>query len=252
MPKIITYNVNGLRAAMRKGLVDWVKAVAPDIICLQEIKALPEQVDLQPFEELGYSCYMYSAQKKGYSGVAIFSKKKPRNVVYGCGVEKFDAEGRMLRLDFDNYSVLTAYHPSGTNLQRLEFKFEWMAFFYQYLKALTIKNLVVNGDFNVCHKAVDIHNPIANKNSSGFLPQERAWFEELLALGYVDAFREVNIEPFHYTWWSYMARARERNLGWRIDYHLVSEEMKNNIQRVLILNKAYHSDHCPVLLDLKN
>lgn len=250
MPKIITYNVNGIRAAMRKGLVDWMKTIDADVVCLQEIKAMEDQFDLSVIEDLGYHCYLYSAQKKGYSGVAIFSKEKPKNIVYGCGKEKFDFEGRMLRLDFKNYSVLTAYHPSGTNPQRLSYKFEWMAYFYEYIQQLDIKNLVINGDFNVCHKAIDLHNPRANKNTSGFLPQEREWFTQLLNLGFVDSFREVNQEPDNYTWWSYMARARDKNLGWRLDYHLVSSSLQERIKRVVILKMAYHSDHCPVLLEL--
>jgi len=250
MSKIITYNVNGIRAAMRKGLVEWMKSVDADIVCLQEIKANIDQFDITEFENLGYHCYLNSAQKKGYSGVAIFTKQKPKNIVIGCGNEKFDIEGRMLRVDFENYSVLTTYHPSGSNIKRLEYKFEWMHYFFTYLQQLELKNLIVNGDFNVCHKAIDIHNPVANRNSSGFLPQEREWFSQLLNLGFVDSFRKVNQEPHQYTWWSYMAKARDRNLGWRLDYHLVSDAMNNQIKRVLILNKAFHSDHCPVLLEL--
>lgn len=250
MPKIITYNLNGIRAAMRKGLVDWLKAVDADIVCFQEIKAMEEQFDLSLFKDLGYYCYLNSAEKKGYSGVAILTRKKPNKVVVGIGVELFDREGRMLRLDFEKYSVMTAYHPSGTNLQRLNYKFEWMAAFYHHLQSLAHLNLITNGDFNVCHKAIDIHNPIANKNSSGFLPAEREWFDKLLELGYVDAFRLVNKEPDNYTWWSYMARARVRNLGWRLDYHLVSKKIEKNINRTVILKDAHHSDHCPVLLDI--
>lgn len=250
MLKIITYNVNGIRAAIRKGLIHWMKSVDADIVCLQEIKANIDQFDISLFEELGYYCYLNSAQKKGYSGVAIFTKTKPINIVYGLGNKKFDIEGRLLRIDYKNYSILTAYHPSGSNVKRLEYKFEWMHVFYNYIQDINIKNLIINGDFNICHKAIDIHNPIANKNTSGFLPHERKWFDELLQLGFVDAFREVNKEPHQYTWWSYMAKARDRNLGWRLDYHLVSSKIKQNINRVLILNKAFHSDHCPLLLEI--
>lgn len=253
MTKIITYNVNGIRSAIDKGFIDWIKAVNPTIFCLQEVKAEPHQVDLKPFEELGYEYYWQSAQKKGYSGVATFTKIKPKEVVYGCGIEKYDNEGRVLTLVFENFTIINTYMPSGSSgEERQAFKFEWLKDFYGYAKQqLSNHNkLIIVGDYNICHKAIDIHNPKSNANTSGFLPEERAWMDEFVALGFIDSFRHVNPEPHNYTWWSYRAGARKRNLGWRIDYQMLSENMANDIESTKILSEAVHSDHCPVLLTL--
>jgi len=253
MPRIITYNVNGIRAAMSKGLLEWMRATDPDILCVQEIKASPEQVGVFEFEEMGYHHYWYPAQKKGYSGVAIFSKLKPDNVVYGCGIPEYDAEGRVIRADFGDVSVLSVYHPSGSSGdERQSFKMKWLDDFTHYIQQLREERnkLIISGDYNICHKPIDIHNPKANANTSGFLPEEREWFDRFVNLGYIDSFRQFNSEPHQYSWWSYRAGARGKNLGWRIDYNMVTTNLQDKLQRSVILNQAMHSDHCPVLLEL--
>jgi exodeoxyribonuclease-3 len=252
--KIITYNINGIRAALQKDFLAWVKSTKADILCLQEIKANTDQVDLSALEDLGYHIYWHAAQRKGYSGVAILSKHKPVHVEQGCGEEKYDEEGRVLRIDFSDFSVLTTYMPSGSSSEERQlFKLGWLDFFADYTKQLQKKlpNLVINGDFNVCHQAIDIHNPIVNRNTPGFTPEERAWFTYFLSLGYIDSFRHFTKDPHHYSWWSYRAGARKKNLGWRIDYQLVSEEMASRLKRCVHLPEAKHSDHCPVLLELR-
>ncbi|MAB29972.1 MAG: exodeoxyribonuclease III [Formosa sp.] len=252
--KIISYNVNGIRAAVKKGFVEWLVAADPDVICLQEIKAQKEQLDLGLFEAAGYPYhYWFSAQKKGYSGVAILCKKKPQNIIYGTGITSMDFEGRNLRVDFPEVSIMSLYLPSGTNIQRLEHKFEYMDLFRAYIDELKKEksNLVICGDYNICHEAIDIHDPVRNKNVSGFLPEERAWMGAFLKSGFTDAFRALNTEPHQYSWWSYRANSRANNKGWRLDYTLVSDTLKQKIKRAIILKEAVHSDHCPVLLELK-
>ena len=251
--KIVSYNVNGIRAAIKKGFLDWLVATNPDVICLQEIKAQEDQLDLSLFKAAGYHyTYWFSAQKKGYSGVAILSKTKPKNIVFGTGIESMDFEGRNIRADFSDVSVMSLYLPSGTNIQRLEHKFEYMDLFKSYIDELKkeIPNLIICGDYNICHEAIDIHDPVRNKNVSGFLPEERAWMSNFLKSGFVDAFRHLNKAPHQYSWWSYRANARANNKGWRLDYTLVSTPLKENIKRAVILSEAVHSDHCPVLLEL--
>ncbi|MFN4761870.1 exodeoxyribonuclease III [Gillisia sp. Q332] len=251
--KIISYNVNGIRAALRKGFIDWLISADPDILCLQEIKANPDQFDAKPFEDAGYKYnYWYPAQKKGYSGVAILSKHEPLNVTYGTGIEYMDFEGRNLRMDFEAFSVMSLYLPSGTNIKRLEHKFQFMADFQKYIDdlKLQIPNLIISGDYNICHQAIDIHDPVRLKNTSGFLPEERAWIEDFMNSGFIDSFRHLNKESDNYSWWSYRANARENNKGWRIDYNLISEPLKEKLKRAVILPEAKHSDHCPVLIEI--
>ena len=250
--KILSYNVNGIRAALNKGFSDWLKAANPDVLCLQEIKALKEQIDTAVFEELGYQHYWFSAQKKGYSGVAILAKKEPKKIVYGSGIDHMDFEGRILRVDFDEVSVMSLYLPSGTNTDRLDYKFRFMDEFQEYINELkqSYPNLVICGDYNICHEAIDIHDPIRNKNVSGFLPEERAWLDGFIKSGFVDSFRYLNPEPHNYSWWSYRANARNNNKGWRIDYALVSAPLREHISRAFILPEAKHSDHCPVGVEL--
>ncbi len=251
--KIVTYNVNGIRAAMSKGRIDWISQVSPDVLCVQEIKANPDQVGVFEFEELGYHHYWYPAQKKGYSGVAIFTKQKPKHIEYGCGIKEYDDEGRILRIDFEEFSVMSVYHPSGSSGDlRQAFKMEWLGAFLNYINQLkaTYPKLVICGDFNICHKAIDIHNPKSNANTSGFLPEEREWMEQFINSGFVDSFRYFNQEPHQYSWWSYRAGSRAKNLGWRIDYNFVTDNLKNRISRSVILPSAIHSDHCPVLLEM--
>ena len=252
--RIITYNVNGIRAAISKGLIDWIKQTDPDVLCLQEIKASPEQVGVIELEALGYKHYWYPAQKKGYSGVAIFSKQEPDKITYGCGIKAYDDEGRIIRADFGDISVMSVYHPSGSSGdERQGFKMTWLNDYVHYINDLkkTRKNLILSGDFNICHKAIDIHNPKSNANTSGFLPEERDWMEQFINSGFIDSFRHFNDQPHQYTWWSYRAGARVKNLGWRIDYHLVSASLAPRLKRSVILPEAKHSDHCPVLLEIE-
>ena len=250
--KIISYNVNGIRAALRKGFDTWLEATNPDVVLLQETKATVDQVDVAVFEKLGYHHYWFSAQKKGYSGVAVLTKQEPNHVEYGTGIESMDFEGRNLRVDFDDVSVMSLYLPSGTNSARLDHKLEYMDLFQSYITNLTKEypNLVIGGDYNICHEAIDIHDPIRNKNVSGFLPVEREWIGNFMKSGFIDSFRHLNKEPDNYTWWSYRANARANNKGWRIDYNMVSAPLEDKIARAVILKDAMHSDHCPHMVEL--
>jgi exodeoxyribonuclease-3 len=251
--KIATYNVNGIRAAIKKGLLDWIRATSPDVLCIQETKAQPDQIPVEEFENFGYHTYIHSAVKKGYSGVAIFTKEKPLHVEYGLGNEKYDFEGRLIRADFKKYSIMSVYHPSGSSGDnRQDFKMEWLDDFYKYINNLKkeIPNLVISGDYNICHHPIDIHDPIRNATSSGFLPEEREWLTKFIDSGFVDSFRFLNKEPHHYSWWSYRANARNKNLGWRIDYNMVAKPLQDKIRRAVILPQAHHSDHCPVLVEI--
>ena len=250
--KIISYNVNGIRAALKKGFIDWLKAADPDVICIQETKAQKDQVDTDAFVKAGYPHqYWYSAQKKGYSGVAIFCKKEPNHVEYGTGIETMDFEGRNVRVDYDECSIMSMYLPSGTNLDRLEFKLNYMDEIQEYMNELrkTIPNVIVCGDYNICHEEIDIHNP-KMKGVSGFLPEEREWIGKFIDSGFIDSYRFKNPDKQEYSWWSYRANARANNKGWRLDYAMVSEPLKNMIDSAYILTQAKHSDHCPIVLEL--
>ena len=252
--KIISYNLNGIRAAISKGFLDWLQQANPDVICLQEIKANEDQIPTTEITNAGYPYqYYFSAQKKGYSGVAILSKIKPNNVDFGNGIDHMDFEGRTIRADFDNLSVMSLYLPSGTNIDRLDHKFKFMDEFFSYITNLKIKipNLIIGGDYNICHQPIDIHDPIRNKNVSGFLPNERMWLDGFIKSGFIDSFRHFNNQPHQYTWWSYRAGARNNNKGWRIDYLLASQSLQSKLKRAIILPEAKHSDHCPILIELE-
>ncbi|MFC5047934.1 exodeoxyribonuclease III [Aquimarina hainanensis] len=251
--KIISYNVNGIRAALKKGFIDWLQQANPDVICLQEIKATKDQLDLEVFKEAGYPyTYWYSAEKKGYSGVAILSKTEPTHVEYGTGIDYMDSEGRNIRADYDGVSVMSLYLPSGTNVARIEHKLKYMADFQEYINSLKkeLPNLVICGDYNICHQAIDIHDPVRNKNVSGFLPEEREWIGAFIDSGFIDSFRYFNNEPHQYSWWSYRANARANNKGWRLDYGMVSKPLEEKLSRAVILSEAKHSDHCPIVVEL--
>ncbi len=250
---IVSYNVNGIRAAFKKGFLTWLQATNPDVICIQETKATPEQVAVGLLEELGYYHYWMPAVKKGYSGVALFTKTKPTNIAYGCNIGTYDDEGRIIRADFDSHSVMSVYVPSGSRSEeRQAYKMEWLDVFYDYTTELKQEypNLVICGDFNICHQEIDIHNPKANKNTSGFLPEERAWISKYIDSGFTDGFRHFNTEPHQYTWWTYRANARSRNLGWRIDYTMATKPLTDKLVKADILADAVHSDHCPILLEV--
>ncbi|MES2796617.1 MAG: exodeoxyribonuclease III [Bacteroidota bacterium] len=251
--RIVTYNVNGIRAALNKGLIEWIKSVNPDVICFQEVKANLDQIDSTVFSNLGFQIYWHSAEKKGYSGVAILTKFKPNHVEYGCGMDVYDREGRVLRADFDTFSLMSAYFPSGSSGDiRQAFKMQFLSDFMPYAQELKkgIPNLIIAGDINICHRAIDIHNPKSNARSSGFLPEEREWMENFVQSGFVDTFRSLNNQPHHYTWWSLRFGSRAKNLGWRIDYQMITEQMKDRLKSSVILPNAYHSDHCPVLIEI--
>lgn len=251
--RLITYNVNGIRAAFTKDFLGWLKSADPDIICIQESKAGNDQIDIESLEKLGYHSYWHSAVKKGYSGVGIASKIKPVHVEYGCGIESYDNEGRIIRADFDGFSAISVYVPSASNIERLDFKMQFCYDFLEYIKTLKkeIPNLIISGDFNICHEAIDIHNPIGLKDVSGFLPMEREWMTNFInECELIDSFRFFNNEPDHYTWWSYRQNSRERNKGWRLDYNFTSYTLKDKLTRAVILKEAVHSDHCPALVEI--
>jgi exodeoxyribonuclease III len=253
--RIISYNVNGIRAAMNKGFVDWLKTDPADIICIQETKAHKDNVDYAQFEKLGFEHYWFSAQKKGYSGVAVFTKQTPAKVEYGNGHSESDDEGRVIQLDFGDIRLINAYFPSGTSGdERQDFKYKWLDEFLVYLKKLKKKypNIILCGDYNIAHNEIDIHDPKGNKKSSGFLPEERAWMDTFFKTGFVDTFRMLNPDPHHYSWWSQrFPSVRLQNKGWRIDYINATEPLKQRVAAAKILPDVKHSDHCPVYLELK-
>jgi exodeoxyribonuclease-3 len=253
--KFISYNVNGIRAAETKGLSRWLLEQDADVVGLQEIKAFEGQFDWTPFTAAGYQYYAESAQKPGYSGVAILSRREPLAVVRGCGEDWIDSEGRVLRLDFEDLSFMTVYMPSGSSGdERQAYKMRFLDFFGTYAENLAgqLPGLVIAGDYNICHKAIDIHDPVGNAQSSGFLPEERAWFDAFLDRGFCDSYRTLFPASVAYSWWSYRQGARAKNKGWRIDYHCLSLPLANRIVGASLHPEAVHSDHCPVSLVLSD
>lgn len=253
MLSIISYNINGIRAGIKKGLIDWLREGDYDVVCFQETKALPEQVDLAVLDDLGYHHHWCSAEKKGYSGVLTLSKKAPDNVIVGCGMDPYDLEGRILRTDFGDWTLLNCYFPSGTSGDiRQDFKMEFLDDFFQYIETLKKERskLIIVGDYNIAHTEIDIHDPVRNKTSSGFLPEERAWMTKWFESGFVDSFRYLNPDKVEYSWWSYRANARANNKGWRIDYASVTDNLKDILRESYQISEARHSDHCPVYLKL--
>jgi exodeoxyribonuclease-3 len=253
--RIISYNINGIRAAIKKGFLDWLNTNPADIICLQEVKAHLADIDVKAIEKTGYSGHWFCAEKKGYSGVGILSRIKPTKVFEGCQMAQSDLEGRVIRADFGPITVVNAYFPSGTSGEdRQKYKYEWLEDFFKYLGDLKKKRpkLVVCGDYNIAHKEIDLHNRVSNKKSSGFLPEERAWFDKFIANGFVDSFRHLNKEPHQYTWWHQLRPStRLENKGWRIDYINVTANLANKIKDVKIFPLVKHSDHCPVYTEFE-
>lgn len=253
--KIISFNVNGIRSAINKGLLEWLEKEKPDVFCVQETKAQPEQIELTTLQSLGYTHNMiHSAQKKGYSGVAVFSQIKPDFHSTGIGHPLFDTEGRVIRNDYRDLTVICVYIPSGTTGElRQKIKMEFLDVFTHYLLELRKErpHLIVCGDYNICHKAIDINHPERHQKASGFLPEEREWFDRLIAHGFIDSFRQFNQEAQQYSWWSYRSNAKEKNLGWRIDYHIVSDSLKDRLIHANIDQQVAYSDHAPVLLEIK-
>jgi exodeoxyribonuclease-3 len=251
--KLISLNLNGIRSATNKGLLNFLKSENPDAVCFQEIKATPDQINTHDFEALGYNCYWYSAFKRGYSGTALLSRTLPDFVSKGIGVDLFDSEGRVIRADYGDTTLVCAYFPSGTTGEvRQSVKMEFLKNITEYLNRLKEDRpkIILTGDFNICHKPVDINNPNKHLKTSGFLPEEREWFDMFVASGWIDTFREFCSEPERYSWWSYRSGARDKNLGWRIDYFMVTEPLKPQLKTANILNGVILSDHCPVMLEL--
>lgn len=252
--QILSYNVNGLRAAIRNGLLEWLKDKPFDILCFQEVKATPDQIDLLAFHFLGYELVgWYAAEKKGYSGVAIFAKLAADYCSKGCGITLYDQEGRIIRADFGELTIINAYFPSGTSGDtRQAIKMQFLQDFQVWIDQLRQNRpkLIIVGDFNIAHQAIDIHDPVRNKNTTGFLPEEREWFTKWLKEDLTDTFRYTNPNLVAYSWWSYRAGARVNNKGWRIDYAIITDNLKNNIVQCTHFKEAVHADHCPVWLEL--
>jgi exodeoxyribonuclease-3 len=252
--KLISWNVNGIRAADKKGLYDWFSKEKPDVLCLQEIKALPEQLPPHLKNTPDYNIYINSAERKGYSGVATYTKQKPVDVKNGFGIEKFDIEGRTLITEFDDFVLFNIYYPNGKkNQERLDYKMDFYDTFLGYADNLKAqgKNIVVCGDFNTAHKEIDLARPKENEKVSGFLPIERAWIDTFVDHGYIDTFRHFNKDPEQYSWWDMKTRARERNVGWRIDYFFVNKEFIKHVKNAFIMQDVYGSDHCPVGIEIE-
>ena len=247
--KIISWNVAGFRAVLKKGFDDFFREIDADIFCIQESKVLEEQFDYRPE---GYKMYLNPAERKGYSGTLVFTRIDPINVSYGMGIEEHDKEGRIITLEYDKFYLVTVHTPNAKNdLSRLEYRMKWEDDFRKYLLSLkSNKSVIVCGDLNVAHNEIDLKNPDTNHFSAGFSDEERNKFTELLNSGFIDTFRYLHEDKVKYSWWSFRTQARQRNVGWRIDYFLVSEDLKEKIKKADILDEVYGSDHCPVLLEL--
>lgn len=254
--RIVSYNVNGIRAAIKKGLIEWLNEYPVDVFCVQETKANQEDLDVSIFTELGYHVSWYSAQKKGYSGVAIFSKTKPDKISYGNGYTMSDFEGRVIRIDLGDLTIVNAYFPSGTSGdERQTYKYQWLDEMHQWLQQLRKErpNIILAGDYNIAYRDIDIHDPKGNKKTSGFLPEEKQWMESFLGTGWVDSFRKIHPTAVGaYSWWSQrFPSVRLQNKGWRIDYLCTTDAIADRIKDATILPLIKHSDHCPIVIDIK-
>jgi exodeoxyribonuclease-3 len=246
---MLSWNVNGIRAAAKKGFMEWMKQEKADIICIQETKARVEQVIEELAEPKGYCAYWSSAEKKGYSGTLTYTREKPKKVLYGMGEPRFDSEGRMVVCEYPDFVLFNVYFPNGKkNDERLKYKLDFYDLFLDVVDAYKAKGkgVVICGDLNTAHKEIDLARPKENENSSGFLPIEREWIDKFLSHGYVDSFREFNEKPGQYSWWDYKTRARDRNIGWRLDYFFVSSDLIPILKDAFIEKRVMGSDHCPV------
>jgi len=247
--RLLSWNVNGLRAILKKGFLDWFHQESPDLLCLQETKAHPDQLSAEILEIPGYESIFASAERKGYSGVALYSKHKPNRIHRGLGIEKFDHEGRTLIAEYNDFTLFNIYYPNGkASKERLQYKMEFYTAFLKVADDFKKRghSLIICGDVNTAHKPIDLARPKENETVSGFLPEERAWIDSFLSHGYLDTFRIFCKEGGYYSWWDYKTRARERNVGWRIDYFFISNDLKLNLQSAFILSEIMGSDHCPI------
>jgi len=252
--KLLSWNVNGIRAAYKKGILNWFSKEQPDILCIQETKAMKEQLPDDLINVNGYNSFFSSAERKGYSGTATYTKVNPVKVSSGIGIKEFDSEGRFLVTEFDEFVLFNIYFPNGkAKKERLQYKMDFYEAFLKHLKKLLKqdKRIVICGDVNTAHKEIDLARPKPNEKVSGFLPEEREWIDKLLEAGFIDTLRVFNQKPEQYTWWDMMTRARDRNVGWRIDYFFISDNLKDNLKNAFILPDVMGSDHCPVGIELK-
>ena len=251
--KIVSWNVNGIRAILQKNFREYVEKESPDILCLQEIKAHPDQLDMDVVQFKGYHCFWNPGARAGYSGVATFTKIKPLHTANGFGIPEYDTEGRVIMTEFKEFTLFNIYFPNGQkDDERLKFK---MNFYEDFLKEADLlrrkgMRLIICGDYNTAHKEIDLSHPKANEKFSGFLPIERAWLDKLVSHGYVDTFRHFHSEPKQYSWWSYRMKAREKNIGWRLDYHFISEDLLPCLKKAYIQQEIKGSDHCPVVIEI--
>ena len=250
--KIISWNINGIRAIYKKNFLDWFSTNDADIVCLQEIKAQKEQIPSDLVELKDYYLYFNQAIKKGYAGVAVYTKQKPLKVEYKLGLNRFDQEGRILQLEYPSFTLINLYLPhGGRQKENLGYKLEVYNYLFRYLKNVRSKNIILIGDFNIAHQDIDLARPRQNRNNIMFTPEERQQLDEIINLGFLDSFREFHKEGSHYTWWPYMAKARQRNLGWRIDYTFISKELTQKLKDAFILPEIMGSDHCPIGIEIK-
>ena len=252
--KILSWNVNGLRAIHKKGFLEWLRQSAPDILCLQETKSHPDQLIDDLRQPDGYHAFWSAAEKKGYSGVGVYSRIKPQKTDTGMGIKRFDCEGRVLMLDYGQFILLNVYFPNGgAGNKRVPFKMDFYDTFLKKCERLRKqgRRLIICGDVNTAHTAIDLARPKENEKNTGFLPEERAWVSKFLEKGYIDTFRHFTPGPGHYTWWDYKTKARERDIGWRIDYIFITPDLLPNLKKALILKQVMGSDHCPIGIDIQ-
>lgn len=249
--KIVSWNVNGIRAVYKKGFLKWLNGFKADIVCLQEIKAQPEQLEQELIKPEGYYSFFNPAQKKGYSGTAVYTKIKPKKIDYFSGFKKFDGEGRIMKLKFPHFLLINLYLPQGgRKKENMPYKLAIYDYLLKYFEKIKNEKIILIGDFNVAHQEIDLARPKDNKNNTMFTPQERRRIDQIINLGFVDSFRKFNKETGNYTWWPYYLNARQRNLGWRIDYAFIAKSLTQKLKKAFILSEIKGSDHCPIGIDI--